>query len=215
MNDSGKAEQEVQKAEVGAAGPNAGASAGETAGLGGEAAPEGAPGVNGPAAALENLKLENTELKDKLLRTLAEMENLRRRTEREIGEARAYGMASFARDMLPFADNLRRALEALPAGVREQAESSWQAFAEGIEVTGRDFLSRLGKYGVKKLEPQGAKFDPNFHEALFEVPDETAPSGTIVQIIEDGYAIGDRVLRPAKVGVSRGGPKAANEGAAK
>jgi molecular chaperone GrpE len=76
---------------------------------------------------------------------------------------------------------------------------------EGIELTERDFLARLGKYGVKKLEPLGAKFDPNLHEALFEVPDEAAPNGTVVQVVEDGYAIGDRVLRPAKVGVSRDG----------
>jgi molecular chaperone GrpE len=84
---------------------------------------------------------------------------------------------------------------------------------EGVELTERDFLSRLGKYGVKKLEPLAAKFDPNLHEALFEVQDETAPNATVVQVVEDGYAIGDRVLRPAKVGVSRGGPKPANEDA--
>ncbi|MCI0736040.1 MAG: nucleotide exchange factor GrpE [Beijerinckiaceae bacterium] len=179
------------------------------------AAPDAVTGATDPLAALDNLRLENAELKDKLLRTLAEMENVRRRTEREITEARAYGVASFARDMLTFADNLRRALANVPLDLREQADASWKGLAEGIEVTERDFHSRLGKYGVKKLEPLGARFDPNFHEALFEVLDELAPNGTIVQVVEDGYAIGDRVLRPAKVGVSRGGPKAANENAAK
>ena len=160
-----------------------------------------------------SLRLENTELKDKLLRTLAEMENLRRRTEREVTEAKIYGITSFARDMLIFADNLRRALGSLSESEREQAEGSWKAFAEGIAVIERDFVQRLEKHGVKKLEPLGAKFDPNLHEALFEVPSETAPNGTVVQVVEEGYAIGDRVLRPAKVGISRGAPKAANENA--
>ena len=162
---------------------------------------------------VDSLRLENAKLKDKLLRTLAEMENLRRRTEREVAEAKIYGVTSFARDMLIFADNLRRALASLPEAQGEQAEGPWKALAEGIEVIERDFLQRLGKHGVKKLEPLGAKFDPNLHEALFEMPSETAPSGTVVQVIEEGYAIGDRVLRPAKVGVSRGAPKAANENA--
>jgi molecular chaperone GrpE len=160
-----------------------------------------------PFVVLEKLKQENSELKDKLLRTLAEMENLRRRTEREVADAKTYGVTSFARDMLVFADNLRRAVENVPADVRARAEPQIATFLEGIELTERDFASRLDKYGVKKLEPQGAKFDPNLHEALFEVPDESVAHGTVVQVVEAGYAIGDRVLRPAKVGISRGGPK--------
>ncbi len=162
-----------------------------------------------PFVVLEKLKQENSELKDKLLRTLAEMENLRRRTEREVADAKTYGVTSFARDMLVFADNLRRAVENVPADVRARAEPALATFLEGIELTERDFTSRLEKYGVRKLEPQGARFDPNLHEALFEVPDEKVASGTVVQVVEAGYAIGDRVLRPAKVGVSRGGPKPA------
>jgi len=94
--------------------------------------------------------------------------------------------------------------------VRDRAEPPVKALIEGIEVTERDFLSRLNRYGVKKLEPLGTKFDPNMHEALYEVPDETKPNGTVVHVVEDGYGIGDRILRPAKVGVSRGGPKPAN-----
>jgi molecular chaperone GrpE len=143
------------------------------------------------------------------LRTLADMENLRRRTEREVADAKIYGVTSFARDMLVFADNLRRAVENVPADARAKAEPALATFLEGIELTERDFASRLDKYGVKKLEPKGAKFDPNLHEALFEVPDESVAHGTVVQVVEDGYAIGDRVLRPAKVGISRGGPKPA------
>lgn len=160
-----------------------------------------------PFVVLENLQRENGELKDKLLRTLAEMENQRRRAEREVADAKTYGVTAFARDMLTFADNLRRAAGSAEAGGREPEGALLKSLIEGIELTERDFLSRLGKYGVKKLEPLGAKFDPNLHEALFEVPNEAAPNGTVVQVMEDGYAIGDRVLRPAKVGVSRGGPK--------
>lgn len=165
-----------------------------------------------PFLVLENFRRENAELKDKLLRTLAEMENLRRRAEREVADAKTYGVTSFARDMLTFADNLRRAAESAPPA-REQEGAALKTLVEGVELTERDFLSRLGKYGIKKLEPLGTKFDPNLHEALFEIPDETAANGTVVQVVEDGYVIGDRVLRPAKVGVSRSGPKAANQNA--
>ncbi len=160
-----------------------------------------------PFVVLENLQLENTGLKDKLLRALADMENLRRRTEKEVADAKTYGVTSFARDMLTFADNLHRALANVPADVRAKAEPTVKSLIEGLEVTDRDFASRLERYGVKKLDPAGQKFDPNLHEALFELPDESVPNGTVVQVIEPGYVIGERVLRPAKVGVSRGGPK--------
>jgi molecular chaperone GrpE len=168
---------------------------------------DGAAGGEAPSE-LETLQQENAGLKDRLLRALAEMENLRRRTEREVADAKTYGVSSFARDMLGVADNLRRALEHLPAEARESADAATKSLIEGVEVTERDFLSRLTRHGVKKLEPQGERFDPNLHEALFEVPDESVPAGTVVQVVESGYTIGDRVLRPAKVGVSKGGPKA-------
>ena len=201
MNDSKKAENDP------AATNQAGSIGDAGAGVAGPAGP--APGGEpDPFLVLENLRRENAELKDKVLRTLAEMENLRRRAEREAADAKTYGVTSFARDMLTFADNLRRAAESAPAGAREQGGTALKTLIEGIELTERDFLSRLGKYGIKKLEPLGAKFDPNLHEALFEVPDETVPNGTVAQVMEDGYTIGERVLRPAKVGVSRGGPKA-------
>lgn len=160
-----------------------------------------------PVAVAQALAVEVSTLKDKVLRTLADMENMRRRTEREVAEARAYGVTSFARDMLTVADNLRRALESVPAEARASADGPLKALVEGIELTERDFLATLGRYGVKKIEPLGQKFDPNLHQAMFEVPDESVPSGTIMQVVQAGYAIGERVLRPALVGVSKGGPK--------
>jgi molecular chaperone GrpE len=159
------------------------------------------------AAAVQALIAENASLKDKVLRTLAEMENLRRRTEKEVTDAKTYGVTSFARDMLTFADNLRRALDNVPAAVREGADDALKSFVEGIELTERDFLSRLSRHGVRKLEPKGQKFDPNFHEALFEAHDESLAPGTVAQVVEAGFAIGDRVLRPAKVAVAKGGVK--------
>jgi molecular chaperone GrpE len=164
--------------------------------------------VDGAPSEFEALQQENAGLKDRLLRALAEMENLRRRTEREVSDAKAYGVTSFARDMLPVGDNLRRAVESLPAEARDNADTATRSLIEGVELTERDFLSRLTRHGVRKLEPQGERFDPNLHEALFEVPDESVPAGTVVQVVESGYTIADRVLRPAKVGVSKGGPKA-------
>ncbi|MHB8886358.1 MAG: nucleotide exchange factor GrpE [Methylovirgula sp.] len=174
------------------------------------AAQTDAPGEPNPFAVLQKLQQENEELKDRVLRTLAEMENLRRRTEKEVADAKLYGVTSFARDMLTFADNVRRIVDNVPTEMRESTgtATATATLVEGLELTERDFLSRLARHGVKKLEPQGAKFDPNRHEALFEIPDESVPSGTVMQVVEDGYAIGDRVLRPAKVGISRGGPKA-------
>ncbi len=159
------------------------------------------------AAAVQALITENASLKDKVLRTLAEMENLRRRTEKEVADAKVYGVTSFARDTLTIADNLARALHNGPAEALEGADAALKSFVEGIEVTERDFLSRLSRHGVRKLEPKGQKFDPNFHEALFEAHDESLAPGTVAQVIEDGFDIGERVLRPAKVGVARGGPK--------
>jgi molecular chaperone GrpE len=159
------------------------------------------------AAAVQALIAENASLKDKALRTLAEMENLRRRTEKEVADAKIYGVANFARDMLTFADNLRRSLDNVPKDAIE-GDPALKTFVEGVELTERDFISRLQRHGVRKLEPKGQKFDPNFHAALFEIPDDSVASGTVAQVVEDGFAIGERVLRPAKVGVARGGPKA-------
>ena len=151
------------------------------------------------------------EYKDKLLRVLAEMENLRRRTEREIADARAYGISSFARDILAVADNMDRALQALDAEIREKADASVKGLLDGVELTERELHKVLDKHGVKKFAPLGEKFDPNLHQAMFELPDESRPAGTVAQVIQPGYMIGGRVLRPALVAVAKGGPKPAVE----
>jgi molecular chaperone GrpE len=158
-----------------------------------------------PAAALAR---EAAEYKDRWLRALAEMENLRRRTEREVGDARTYAVTQFARDVVTVADNMERALQALDDEIREKADSGVKALLDGVELTERELLKVLEKHGVQKLDPKGQKFDPHRHQAMFEVPDESVPSGTVVQVVQAGYTIGDRVLRPAMVGVAKGGPKA-------
>ena len=157
---------------------------------------------------IEVLKAENAEVKDKFLRLAAEMDNLRRRTEREVKDAKTYSAAAFARDMLSVSDNLRRALDAIPAETRAAGEAGLMALVEGVEMTERAMLSALERHGVKKIEPAGQKFDPHFHQAMFEVPNADLPNNTVIQVVQDGYVIGERVLRPAMVGVSKGGPKA-------
>jgi molecular chaperone GrpE len=173
---------------------------------------KGEPAERDAFAVVEALNAENSQLKDRVLRTLAEMENLRRRTEREVADAKTYGVTSFARDMLSVVDNLARALEHLPAEARANADPHIQSMIEGVELTARDLEAALGHHGVRKLEPKGQKFDPNFHQAIFEAPDETLPAGTVSQVVQSGWTIGDRVLRPAMVGVSKGGPRAAPRG---
>jgi molecular chaperone GrpE len=165
----------------------------------------GGPEAPDPIAQLE---AEKTDLKEKLLRTLADMENLRRRTEREIADARTYAVTNFARDMLTVADNFQRAIGSVPADARE-GDPALKALVEGIELTDREMLKTLERYGVKRLDPEGEKFDPNLHQAMFEVPNPDVPNGTVVQVVQTGYVIGERVLRPALVGVAKGGPKAA------
>ncbi len=150
-----------------------------------------------------------SELKDKLLRALAEMENLRRRTAREVADAELRGIASFARDLLGVADNMRRALDTVTPELRDSAQPGVKALIEGVELTERELLKALEKNGVRQFNPQREKFDPNLHQAIFEVPDASVPAGSVVQVVQPGYMLGDRVLRPALVGVSKGGPKAA------
>jgi molecular chaperone GrpE len=168
------------------------------------------PPESGADAQIAAVQAERDEFKDKLLRTLAEMENLRRRTEREIADAKAYAVTSFARDMLGSADNLRRALESVPAEARDTAEGVFKALHEGVELTERDLLKTLERHGVRKIDPQGEKFDPNLHQAMFEAPDPAVPKGMVSKVVQSGYKIGERVLRPALVGVSAGGPKPAD-----
>ena len=157
---------------------------------------------------VEALDKEAAESRDKMLRTLAEMENLRKRTAREVADARAYGITAFARDVLDIADNLQRALDAVPADTRAAADPVLKALIEGVELTERSLHNTLEKNGVKKFDPSGEKFDPNFQQAMYEVPDASVPAGTVIQVVQAGYTIGERVLRPALVAVSKGGAKA-------
>jgi molecular chaperone GrpE len=170
--------------------------------------PEGAE-VTATMDPLQLAEQESAVLKDKLLRALADMENLRRRTEKDLADARQYGVTRFARDMLDVADNLRRALDSLPADLRETLEGAIKAMVDGVDLTERDLLKKLETHDVRKQEPLGLKFDPNMHQAMFEAPDDSKPNGTVIQVIQAGYTIGERVLRPAMVGVSKGGPKPA------
>jgi molecular chaperone GrpE len=160
-------------------------------------------------ASLEAMAKEVAEARDKMLRTLAEMENLRQRTRREVADAKTYGITGFARDVLDIADNLQRALDAVPAEARAAADPGLKALIEGVELTERSLLNALEKNGVKRFDAIGQKFDPNFQQAMYEVPDPSVPSGTVVQVVQAGFMIGERVLRPALVGVSKGGAKQA------
>lgn len=159
--------------------------------------------------AVVKLVKENEELKDRALRMAAEMENLRRRTARDVQDAKSYAIANFARDMLQVSDNLRRALDAIPAEAKSSGDAGFTALIEGVDMTERAMLAALGRHGVKQLDPQGERFDPHFHQAMFEVPNPEVPNNTVVQVVQTGYVIGERVLRPAMVGVAKGGPKQA------
>ncbi len=174
-----------------------------------EAAPLQDPAASGAAPAQGDPAALAAEFKDKLLRTLAEMENLRKRTEREIADSRLYGVSSFARDLIGVADNMRRALETVTPELRSSVQAGVMALIDGVELTERELLKALEKNGVRQFTPQGEKFDPNLHQAIFEVPDATVPAGSVAQVVQPGYMIGERVLRPALVGVSKGGPKTA------
>jgi len=166
------------------------------------------------ASEIESLRLENADLRNRLLREMAEMENLRKRTSREKTDASRFAIAKFARDLLTVGDDLRRAINAAATDTQSSADDPVTTLISGIEATERQFLGILERHGVRRFEPMGEKFDPSNHEALFELPDPATPNGTIVQVVEAGYMIGERVLRPARVGIAKGGPRysAAAEG---
>jgi molecular chaperone GrpE len=149
------------------------------------------------------LKEEVAQTKDRLLRLAADMENLRKRTEREKAEATLYAATNFARDLLSVADNLGRALEALPQEERDEAGEIERNLITGVEMTQRDLQNVFQRHGIRKLETVGQKFDPNFHQAIYEVPTSEKPPGIVMQEMQAGYAVGDRCLRPAMVGVSK------------
>ena len=153
-------------------------------------------------------------LKNQLLRALADAENARRRARKDVEDARAYAITRFAQDLLGVADNLGRALESIPAEKRESDEAV-KAIAEGIEMTAREFESVLGRHGITMIDPLGDKFDYNLHQALFETAETDQPDGTVVQVFQTGYRIGERLLREAMVGVAKGGSAPAEGGDAK
>jgi molecular chaperone GrpE len=149
------------------------------------------------------LATEVADLKDRLLRTLAEMENLRRRTEREVADSRQYAVTNFARDMLVVSDNLSRALAAVPAEATADADPALAALVEGVAVTERGLAQTLQKFGVKAIDAKGVKFDPALHQAMYEVETAEVPPGHVAQVVQAGYVIGERTLRPALVAVAK------------
>jgi molecular chaperone GrpE len=153
--------------------------------------------------AVDALREENAQLKDKLLRGLADMENLRKRLEREKAEATLYAASNFARDLLSVADNFSRALAAVTPEQRAAADEMSSNLLAGIEVTERELTNVLERHGIRRIDALGQKFDPHMHQAMFEVPTADHPAGTVVQVMQNGYAIGTRCLRPALVGVSK------------
>ena len=154
-------------------------------------------------AVLEALKAEVESLKDQRLRALAEVENVRRRAERDKTEAGLYAVTRFARDMLGIADNFARALAACPPALREAADPQVKAVLDGVEATDRQLISTLESHGVKQVDTSDGRFDPNLHQAIAEVPGAGKPAGTIVDVVQTGFTINDRLLRPAMVTVAR------------
>lgn len=154
-----------------------------------------------PVTSEEDAPEEAAQLKDQLLRALAEVENTRRRAQREVEDARKYAVANFARDVLTVADNLSRALAAVPEDA--VGGDDLKALVDGMSLTERELLAMLERHGIRKIEPKGEKFDHNLHQAMFEVESPDAEPGTVVEVAQAGYVIGDRLLRPAMVGVAK------------
>ena len=146
------------------------------------------------------------ELNDKLLRALAESENVRRRAKRDKSDAAKYAITNFAREVLGVADNMKRAMASVDSEARKK-DPALEQLMVGLEMTEREMLSTFERFGIKPIEAMGEKFDHNLHEAMFELDDTSKPAGTVMQVVEAGYVLNDRLLRPAKVGVSKGGPK--------
>ena len=167
-------------------------------------APAAAPAAEDPLAKLE---ADVARLKNDLLYAKAETENVRRRLEQQAEDRGKYAVSQFAKDMLGVADNLRRALDAAPPTAREGNDIA-NTLTTGVELTERELLATLERYGIKMIAAQGARFDPNFHQAMMEMEDPSQPEGTVVMVMQQGYTLSDRLLRPALVAISKGGPKA-------
>ena len=162
----------------------------------------------GPGPEQAGMAQEVAELKDRLLRAMADSENTRRRAAREVEDARKFAVSGMARDLLAVADNLRRALEAVPEAAREQ-QAELNNLVAGVELTERELQKAFEKAGIVPVNPVGQKLDPNLHQAMMQVPDPNAEPGTVVQVVQIGYTLNDRLLRPALVGVAAapaGGP---------
>jgi len=155
---------------------------------------------------LETLREENADLKDRLLRAAAEMENVRRRTERDKTDSVKFAISNFARDVLTIGDNIARAIEHVPADAADE-DPALKSFLEGMQVTERELLNMMERHGIARLNPKGERFDPNKHQAMFEVDNSDVPDGTIVEVVQAGYVLAERVLRPALVGIAKGGAK--------
>ncbi len=185
--------------------PAAAADAQVTAAASAEAAQAKIEG--GGELAMVQLQAENADLKDRLLRAHAEMDNIRKRTEREKIEAQKYALTKFARDLVTVGDNFERAIKAVPAEAAEQSEVL-KSFLDGVTMTERELHKAFETHGIKRIDPKGQPFNPHMHQAVMEAPDPTVPAGTVTQVFQCGYMIEDRVLRAAMVVVATGGPKA-------
>lgn len=151
---------------------------------------------------IASLAAERDELRDQLLRTLADNENLRRRTERELTAAKKYGAMGFARDLMASVDNLDKAIDLIPEN-KDELDETVKNILIGVEMTGREIASVLERHNISKISPDGEKFDYNLHQAMFEVPSDDVEPGIVMQVVQSGYQLHDRLLRPAMVGVSK------------
>jgi molecular chaperone GrpE len=165
-------------------------------------APAGVPDEAAPADALAASQAEAAALKDQLLRALAETENVRRRAQRDREEAGKYAITAFARELVGVADNLRRAIAAIPPEALAN-DDALKNLAAGVELTERQLLTAFERFQLRKIEPLGEKFDSNLHQAMFELPAQGQPTGTVLQVLQPGYVLHDRLVRPAMVAVAK------------
>jgi len=194
--------EEKEEAGVGPAGMAAN-DRGDDPGDGRDFPDEGAPAS--PEERLAAVEAELADTKDRLLRALAETENVRRRFQREREDAQKYAISGFAKDLLSAVDNLRRALDAVPEA--EVTDARTRSLLDGVAVTERELLAALERHGVRRIDPKGERFDHNFHQAIFEAERPGTPAGTVIEVLQPGYVLHDRLLRPAMVGVAKGGAK--------
>lgn len=171
-----------------------------------EAAAEVTPGGAEQGGRIAELEAEVAKLKNDVLYAKAETENVRRRLEQQAEDRGKYAVANIAKDVLSVADNLRRALDSVPPAAREGNDIA-NTLTVGVELTERELLNTFERYGIRLIEAHGTRFDPNLHQAMMEMEDASQPEGTVVLVMQPGYQIHDRLLRPALVGVSKGGPK--------